>query len=420
MIQVVASRGQYQGSSDTFAEANHSLARGDIASFTGVPGKTKKGQPSLFVTHEMRILSPCLRSIPSRSGLKDPEKRFRQRHLDLMVNPEAAKILRIRAEVIRSIRKFFDDRGYLEVETPILASKAGGANARPFMTRANALDMDMQLRIAPELYLKQLVIGGLDRVYEIGKQFRNEGIDANHNPEFTTCEFYQAYGNLESLMSDTETLLSVLADTIQQQFGTCPPDIRFDKPFRRINVIDHLESATRTSIAEILESREAPQELASLCRGHGIHISGPLTEARLLDKLISRFVEPECHQPTFLYNHPLSLSPLAKDSVDDKGRRVAARFELFVEGKEIVNAYEELNDPKEQRRRFELQVLDREQGDLEAPIPDTAYCEAMEYGLPPTAGWGMGIDRVVQLLSGATHIREVLTFPVMRPVAVRT
>ncbi|KAI7876560.1 lysyl-tRNA synthetase [Lichtheimia hyalospora FSU 10163] len=416
-IQVVVSKGKFVATNQSFADANQALCRGDIASFTGVPGKTNKGQPSLFVTNEMRVLSPCLHSIPTRSGLRDPEKRFRQRHLDMLVNTESTQILRVRAEIIRYIRHFLDERGFLEVETPILSGKAGGANARPFLTRANALDMDMQLRIAPELYLKQMVIGGMDRVYEIGKQFRNEGIDADHNPEFTTCEFYQAYGNLESLMKDTETLLSGLAQDIHSRHGMGPENIRFDEPFKRIHVLDHLETVLKQPIAEILEDNDPSNHLASICRDHGISIAGPPTTARILDKLISHYIEPECDQPTFLYNHPLALSPLAKDGVDEKGRCIAARFELFVGGKEFVNAYEELNDPKEQRRRFQQQVLDREQGDLEAPIPDTAFCEALEYGLPPTAGWGMGIDRVVQLLTGATHIREVLAFPVMRPIS---
>ncbi|KAG2226784.1 hypothetical protein INT45_005749, partial [Circinella minor] len=377
LVQVIASKVRYEGS-DSFSEANHALCRGDIASFTGVPGKTNRGQPGVFVTREMRVLTPCLHDIP-KAGLKDPEKRFRQRHLDMIVNPYVTQTLRVRAEIIQYIRRFLEDRGFLEVETPVLADKAGGANARPFMTHAHALSMDMQLRIAPELYLKQLVIGGMDRVYEIGKQFRNEGIDADHNPEFTTCEFYQAYGNLESLMDDTESMLRALYIFIDSYL-------------------------------------EPTDQLVAACREHRVGLSGPLTVPRILDKLISHFIEPECVQPTFLYNHPIALSPLAKGSIDEKGRAVAARFELFVAGKEIVNAYEELNDPNEQRIRFEKQMQERQQGDIEAPIPDTAFCDALEYGLPPTAGWGMGIDRVVQLITGSSHIREVLAFPVMRPI----
>ncbi|KAI9488425.1 putative Lysyl-tRNA synthetase [Zychaea mexicana] len=412
LIQVVASKGRYEG--DSFAEANHALCRGDIASFTGVPGKTNRGQAGVFVTREMRVLTPCLQDIP-RAGLKDPEKRFRQRHLDMLVNPHVTKTLRIRAEIIKYIRRFLEDRGFLEVETPVLADKAGGANARPFMTRAHALSMDMQLRIAPELYLKQLVIGGMDRVYEVGKQFRNEGIDADHNPEFTTCEFYQAYGNLDSLMNDTEDMLRGLTQEVNNKHGL-PDSVNFDKSFKRIHVLDRLESLLQLPVADLLKTEDATDQLVAACRQHRVALSGPLTIPRILDKLISHFIEPECTQPTFLYSHPVALSPLAKGYTDDKGRAVAARFELFVGGKEIVNAYEELNDPNEQRIRFEQQMQERQQGDIEAPLPDTAFCDALEYGLPPTAGWGMGIDRVVQILTGSSHIREVLAFPVMRPV----
>ncbi|CEP18782.1 hypothetical protein [Parasitella parasitica] len=416
-VQVVASRGRFNGSADEFADKNRDMCRGDIASaFTGVPGKTKHGQLSVFVTKEMQVLTPCLQDIP-RTGLKDPEKRFRARHLDLLVNEDSSKILRARSKIIKFIRDFLDKRDFLEVETPILSGKAGGASARPFETHAHALDMDMQLRIAPELYLKQLVIGGIDRVFEIGKQFRNEGIDADHNPEFTTCEFYQAYGNLESLMNDTEIMLSEMASAVcgSDQITTkSGQEINFRGPFQRINVIDRLSSELGTSL-EFLESEDALTQLTSLCQQKGIVLTAPVTLGRVLDKLISEFIEPECLQPTFLYNHPLALSPLAKDAIDEKGRAVAARFELFVCGKEIVNAYEELNDPKEQRKRFRQQLQDRQDGDLEAPLPDIDFCDALEYALPPTAGWGMGIDRVVQLMTGATHIREVLAFPVMRP-----
>ncbi|KAI8977251.1 hypothetical protein BDF20DRAFT_913599 [Mycotypha africana] len=415
-MQVVASQGKYHGSESKFSECTKHLRRGDIVSFTGVPGKTKHGQLSVFVTNEMKVLTPCLQDLP-RKSLLDPEKRFRARHVDLLVNTESAHILRTRSRIIKFIREFLDARGFLEVETPILSDKAGGANARPFETHAFALNMDMQMRIAPELYLKQLVIGGLDRVYEIGKQFRNEGIDADHNPEFTTCEFYQAYGNLESLMNDTETLLKEMVqaicggNTLQLKSGV---NIKFDVPFRKIDVTEALEQQLGRSLS-FLEKPDSISELLSVCVKQGLMPSSKITVPKLLDSLISEHIEPKCTQPTFLYNHPVSLSPLAKSFTDEKGRTVSARFELFVGGKEIVNAYEELNDPEEQRDRFRLQLQDRKNGDLEAPIPDTDFCNALEYGLPPTAGWGMGIDRVVQLLTGATHIREVLAFPTIRP-----
>ncbi|ORY98569.1 protein KARS-1, isoform c [Syncephalastrum racemosum] len=423
VVQVVASRSLFEDK-ESFTETNRRLRRGDIVSFTGVVGKTKHGQVSLFPTREIQVLTPCLHDIPSRSGLKDPEKRFRHRHLDMLVNPEPVRILRTRAKIIQYIRRFLEDRGFLEVETPVLSANAGGANAKPFLTHANALDMDMQLRIAPELYLKQLVIGGLDRVYEIGKQFRNEGIDADHNPEFTTCEFYQAYGNLESLMTDTEDMLQGMVSSVLGTTSiTCRTgdEVCFERPFMRINVMDHLERELGIPLDKVLRLPEevATENLIAVCREQRVGLSGPLTIPRVLDKIISHYIEPLCVQPTFLYNPPVALSPLAKSSLDEKGREVAARFELFVGGKEIVNAYEELNNPEEQRVRFEQQMRERQQGDLEAPIPDVAFCEALEYGLPPTAGWGMGIDRVVQLLTGSTHIREVLAFPAMRPAPPR-
>ncbi|CAO3652441.1 unnamed protein product [Cunninghamella echinulata] len=414
-IQIVASKNRFD-QPELFADMNRAASRGDIFAFTGVIGKTNHGQLSLF-TNKFWLLTPCLHDLP-KSGLKDPEKRFRQRYLDMLVNPEPLKTLKTRSHIIRFIRQFLDKRDFLEVETPILASTAGGASARPFITKANALNMDMQLRIAPELYLKQLVIGGVDRVFEIGKQFRNEGIDADHNPEFTTCEFYQAYGNLESLMNDTETMLSEMVQHITNSKIITKDGIKLDfgSSFQRINVVEYLDNYFKLNGMSSITTMNATS-LRELCKQHQIpHIQPPYTEARLLDKIISHLIEPKCIQPTFLYHHPLSLSPLAKDIEIKNGIRVAARFELFVAKKEIVNAYEELNDPKEQRIRFEKQLNDRQQGDIEAPIPDMAFCEALEYGLPPTAGWGMGIDRVVQLLTDSHHIREVIAFPVMRPL----
>ncbi|KAI8071594.1 Lysyl-tRNA synthetase [Gongronella butleri] len=414
VVQVVASRNRFENP-DSFLSKNLDASRGDIMRFTGVVGKTNRGQISLFAS-DLSVLTPCLHDIP-KTSIKDPEKRFRQRYLDMLVNQEPAAILRTRAKTIQFIRSFLDQRGFVEVETPTLAPNVGGASAKPFVTTANALGMKLQLRIAPELYLKELVIGGLDRVYEIGKQFRNEGIDADHNPEFTTCEFYQAYGNLESLMNDTERMLSELVHHVSGT-GSVMKDgeaIHFDRPFAKIDVVDHLNKYFDLQLKSIASLTAL--ELKELCLQNNISTQAPYTEARLLDKIISHVIEPQCTQPTFLYNHPLSLSPLAKDYIS-QGQRVAARFELFVGKKEIVNAYEELNDPQEQRRRFENQQRDRQDGDMEAPIPDMAFCEALEYGLPPTAGWGMGVDRVVQLLTGSHHIREVISFPLIRtPIA---
>ncbi|ORX45113.1 lysyl-tRNA synthetase [Hesseltinella vesiculosa] len=409
-VQVVASRSRFS-QPDAFTATNLKVSRGDILRFTGVIGKTNHGQISLFAS-DLDVMTPCLHDIP-KTNIRDPEKRFRQRYLDMLVNREPEALLRTRAKIVRYLRDFLDRRDFVEVETPVLVANAGGASAKPFTTKANALSMELSLRIAPELFLKELVIGGLDRVYEIGKQFRNEGIDADHNPEFTTCEFYQAYGNLDSLMDDTETLLSGMVKHItgNNSVEKNNETIRFDRPFARIDVTGYLDNhfGLQTDSVSSMDAKA----LKLLCIDNGIPIQHPFTEARILDKIISTIIEPQCIQPTFLFNHPLSLSPLAKDYYHN-GNRVAARFELFVGKKEIVNAYEELNDPAEQRLRFEQQQHDRQQGDFEAPAPDMAFCEALEYGLPPTAGWGMGIDRLVQLLTGKQHIREVISFPLVR------
>ncbi|KAF9113810.1 hypothetical protein BGX27_000780 [Mortierella sp. AM989] len=307
----------------------------------------------------------------------------------------------------------------IQVETPILSTQAGGANAKPFATHANALDMDMNMRVAPELYLKQLVIGGIDRVYELGKQFRNEGIDADHNPEFTTCEFYQAYENLEGLFEMTEDMLQEMAKDVTGSTKILASvskddtvELSFEKPFRRINIMENLEKKLGIVLPD-LES-EPVAELLEICKTHRVFVSTPHTVPRIMDKLISHFIEPECIQPTFLWGHPIIMSPLAKDIKLDSGRTVAGRFELFVAGKEIVNAYEELNDPVQQRDRFMKQQSDKDNGDEEAQPMDLAFCNALEYGLPPTAGWGMGVDRVCQILTGSSHIRDVLAFPTMR------
>ncbi|KAF9168160.1 hypothetical protein DFQ26_001053 [Actinomortierella ambigua] len=423
-IQAVFSRRMYSGSDEEYARLAKHLHRGDHIQLTGYIGKTKTGQLSVFVTDALQLLSPCLHPLPTKSGLRDPEKRFRSRHLDLLINPEGVEKLRKRSEVIRFIRKFFDDRHFLEVETPILSTQAGGANAKPFATHANALGLDMQMRVAPELYLKQLVIGGMDRVYEMGKQFRNEGIDADHNPEFTTCEFYQAYATLEDLFSTTEDMLEGMAKavsgstTIQHEMDDKQVEVSFQKPFRRINIMETLEEKLGEPFPDL--NNEPIQQLLSLCKKHHVYVSAPHTVPRIMDKLISQFIEPECIQPTFLWGHPLIMSPLAKDIQLPSGRVVAGRFELFVVGKEIVNAYEELNDPVQQRERFTKQQQDKDSGDEEAQPMDLSFCGALEYGLPPTAGWGMGVDRVCQILTGSHHIRDVLAFPTMRPLPKQT
>ncbi|KAG0374585.1 hypothetical protein BGX24_010219 [Mortierella sp. AD032] len=418
-IQAVFNRRLYAGDDKAFETVAKNFQRGDIVQLTGHVGKTKTGQLSVFITEDFELLSPCLHPIPTRSGLKDPEKRFRNRHLDFLVNRDGLDVLRKRTQVIKFIRNYLDSRHFLEVETPILSTQAGGANAKPFVTHANALDMEMHMRVAPELFLKQLVIGGADRVYELGKQFRNEGIDADHNPEFTTCEFYQAYANLDNLFDMTEDMLREMAKSVigsstipYKVSETDTVDISFEKPFRRINIMECLEEKFGEPLPD-LESEPVAQ-LLDICKKNRVYVSAPHTIPRIMDKLISHFIEPECTQPTFLWGHPIIMSPLAKDIKLSSGRTVAGRFELFVMGKEIVNAYEELNDPTQQRDRFTKQQTDKENGDEEAQPMDQAFCGALEYGLPPTAGWGMGVDRVVQILTGSGHIRDVLAFPTMR------
>ncbi|KAF9120802.1 hypothetical protein BGW39_011095 [Mortierella sp. 14UC] len=420
-IQAVFNRRLYVGDDKAFETVAKNFQRGDIVQLTGYVGKTKTGQLSVFITEDFELLSPCLHAIPTRSGLRDPEKRFRNRHLDFLVNRDGLDILRKRTQVIKFIRNYLDSRHFLEVETPILSTQAGGANAKPFVTHANALDMEMHMRVAPELFLKQLVIGGADRVYELGKQFRNEGIDADHNPEFTTCEFYQAYANLDNLFEMTEDMLREMAKSVTgssiipyKVSETETIDISFEKPFRKINIMECLEEKLGEPLPD-LESEPVAQ-LMDLCKKNRVYVSTPHTIPRIMDKLISHFIEPECVQPTFLWGHPIIMSPLAKDIKLSSGRTVAGRFELFVVGKEIVNAYEELNDPTQQRDRFTKQQTDKENGDEEAQPMDQAFCGALEYGLPPTAGWGMGVDRVCQILTGSGHIRDVLAFPTMRAV----
>lgn len=422
-IQVVASLQRCSrviGDPVEFAKRNRVLLAGDIVRGSGFTGKTNTGEMSVFATHPIELLSPCLHTIPSKSGLVDPQKRFRNRYLDLLVNSHAKNNLRVRAQVLQYIRQFLDERQFMEVETPILSPSVGGAAARPFVTQSSTAsfgDTPLFLRVAPELYLKQLVIGGLERVYEMGKQFRNEGMDADHNPEFTTCEFYQAYGNLDDLVRTTEELLYGMCRHIN---GSSSVYVYNDKqrllvdmtpPFRQINVTEEL----RRCIPELPQKLNALQvlpELIEIARARNISAPKPHTIPRLLDRLIGHFIEPQCTQPTFLTHHPAIMSPLAKSASDGA---TAARFELFIAGKEFVNAYEELNDPNEQRSRFAAQVTDREAGDDEVPPMDRDFCDALEFGLPPTAGWGMGVDRVIALLSGSQHLRETIAFPIMRP-----
>jgi len=386
---------------------------GDFVGVRGRPFRTKTGELTVQVA-ELALLSKSLRPLPDKwHGLSDVEVRYRQRYVDLIANPTVAEVFRRRARIVAEMRRFLDARGFLEVETPMMQSIPGGATARPFVTHHNALDMDLFLRIAPELYLKRCVVGGLERVYEINRNFRNEGVSTQHNPEFTMLEFYQAYADYRDLMALTEELFLHVVQT------TCGSDrvtyqgqeLRFAPPWPRLSVEEALVQLGGLRPDEV----RTAEGLRAAAAARHVPVNPAWGWAKLLMELFEALGEARCVQPTFITDFPSELSPLAKARPDDP--RYVQRFELYIAGMEVANAYSELNDPREQRRRFEAQVRAREAGDEEAQYLDEDFLRALEYGLPPTAGEGVGIDRLVMLLTDSPSIRDVILFPLLRPEA---
>ncbi len=389
----------------------------DIGDIVGVAGRlmrTRTGELSIHAD-ELRLLSKSLRPLPEKwHGLSDQEQRYRQRYVDLIVNPEVRATFVRRSLIIRAIRHYFDERDFLEVETPMMHQIPGGATARPFKTHHNALDLDLYLRVAPELHLKRLLVGGLERIYEINRSFRNEGVSTRHNPEFTMLEFYWAYADCDDLIELTQDLLHRLVmelpDSGDGRIEYQGQMIDFSGSFQRMNVADAVvEHYPEVQSGEVKNT----EKLRAVCRDHGIRCEDGWAWGRLLMELFEHRVEATLIQPTFVTRFPLEVSPLSRRSDDDPD--FVDRFELFVAGREIANGFSELNDPEDQAERFRAQVSARDAGDVEAMHFDHDYIRALEYGMPPAAGQGIGIDRLVMLLSDSPSIRDVLLFPYLRP-----
>jgi lysyl-tRNA synthetase class 2 len=386
----------------------------DIGDWVGVEGKlfrTRTDELSIHVEN-FTFLAKAIRPLPEKYHDMSLENKSRRRHLDLAMNLESRERFKKRSAIISEIRAFFADQEYLEVETPVLQPLYGGATARPFTTHHNALDMTLYMRIADELYLKRLIVGGLERVYEIAKDFRNEGMDRTHNPEFTMLECYAAYWDYQDMMNLTEALIKRLAERFGQEgkltYGELEMD--FTKPFARVRFMDALAEKTGQDLMNLDDAA-----VAAVAKKHGVTLKKGMGRDKILDELFSELVEPELIQPTFVMDHPKELSPLAKAHREDEG--LVERFELFVAGFELANSFSELNDPREQRARFVAQKALMDAGDDEAQPIDEDFLQAMEAGMPPTGGMGMGIDRLIMLLTDSNNIRDVLLFPHMRPEA---
>jgi len=394
------------------------IKRGDVIGFYGYPHRSRSGELSVMV-NKITLLAPCLKMLPKHThkhfALSDQETRERKRYLDMIINTDNLQIFKTRHNVYKCIRNFLDLLGFIEVETPRLHPVVGGANAKPFITYHNDTKQNMYLRIAPELYLKQLIIGGMSKVYEIGPQFRNESADQSHNPEFTSLEFYMAYSDYNKLFGLCENLLSSVvneitgSNIIKYKHNDKEYELDFAPSFARIDIMTELKKA---GIEFDLSSGDIQETLDKICTDRSIPCENPRTVNRLLDKLIGHYVESKCIQPTFVTNHPKCMSPLAKSCKNNKV--LSERFELFVLGMELCNAYSELNDPDEQYTMFMNQHKDKNNGDDESQCLDKTFMDALHYGLPCTAGFGCGIDRLIMLLCNKSTIRDVISFPILK------
>ncbi len=389
---------------------------GDIVGLNGTAFRTKTGELSLRA-ETFRVLTKSVLPLPEKwHGLTDVETRYRQRYLDLIVNQDVREVFRMRSQIITLMREFMTSRSFLEVETPMMQPIAGGATAKPFVTHHNTLKMDLFLRIAPELYLKRLVVGGFDRVFEINRNFRNEGISIQHNPEFTMMEFYQAYATYEDMMDLTEEMICQVAEQVvgSLKFAYGDKEVDLSRPWQRLTVKEAVLRYGDIDATD-LDDRDC---LLAYAKRLGLELDKNIGYGKLLTEVFDEVAEPQLWQPTFITQYPTEISPLSRKN--DQDPSVVDRFELFVVGRELANAFSELNDPVDQRERFEAQLAEKEAGDEEAHAMDDDYIRALEYGLPPTAGEGIGIDRLVMLLTNSASIRDVILFPQLRPESVRS